>query len=166
MASSYWRAFPPGWAVALLAFVRFTVTGIARKLHPCSHDASPIRGGRAAPLGRRYTGYSFVAPYYTAGAAARQRFFRKAAHPGPFTPYCTNERLCRQGSHPPHRRAADGICRPQARKAYQLCPPFEPMAKDTAQRELLRRHLTHYGPPPSGMPPASSARRKHRSRKA
>ena len=32
------------------------------------------------------------------------------------------------------------------KKAYQICPPFEPMEKTEAQRELLRRYLTHFGP--------------------
>lgn len=37
-------------------------------------------------------------------------------------------------------------CRAQARKAYQLCPPFEPMSQADAQRELLHRYFSHYGP--------------------
>lgn len=34
----------------------------------------------------------------------------------------------------------------QEKKAYQLCPPFEPMERDAAQSELLRRYFTHFGP--------------------
>ena len=34
----------------------------------------------------------------------------------------------------------------QEKKAYQICPPFEPMEKTEAQRELLRRYFTHFGP--------------------
>ncbi|MGN0996794.1 MAG: winged helix DNA-binding domain-containing protein [Candidatus Ventricola sp.] len=37
-------------------------------------------------------------------------------------------------------------CKVQERKAYQLCPPFEPMEETVAQQELLRRYLIHYGP--------------------
>lgn len=32
------------------------------------------------------------------------------------------------------------------KKAYLLCPPFTPMGKEAAERELLRRYLTHFGP--------------------
>ena len=39
------------------------------------------------------------------------------------------------------------IChRVQEKKAYALCPAFEPMCRDDAQRELLRRYFTHFGP--------------------
>lgn len=34
----------------------------------------------------------------------------------------------------------------QEKKAYQICPSFEPMEKTEAQRELLRRYFTHFGP--------------------
>lgn len=34
----------------------------------------------------------------------------------------------------------------QEKKAYKLCPAFEPMARDDAQTELLRRYFTHFGP--------------------
>jgi len=34
----------------------------------------------------------------------------------------------------------------QEKKAYQLCPAFEPMAEDSARMELARRYFTHFGP--------------------
>ena len=34
----------------------------------------------------------------------------------------------------------------QEKKAYRLCPSFEPMERDAAQSELLRRYFTHFGP--------------------
>ena len=34
----------------------------------------------------------------------------------------------------------------QEKKAYQLCPAFEPMAMEPAQLELARRYFTHFGP--------------------
>ena len=34
----------------------------------------------------------------------------------------------------------------QEKKAYQLCPAFEPMAEDKARIELARRYFTHFGP--------------------
>lgn len=34
----------------------------------------------------------------------------------------------------------------QEKKAYQLCPAFEPMAEEAARLELARRHFTHFGP--------------------
>ena len=34
----------------------------------------------------------------------------------------------------------------QEKKAYQLCPAFEPMAEEPARRELARRYFTHFGP--------------------
>ena len=34
----------------------------------------------------------------------------------------------------------------QEKKAFQLCPSFEPMAKHPAQMELLRRYFTHFSP--------------------
>ena len=34
----------------------------------------------------------------------------------------------------------------QERKAYQLCPTFEPMAESKARLELARRYFTHFGP--------------------
>lgn len=34
----------------------------------------------------------------------------------------------------------------QEKKAYQLCPDFEPMEKEPAQLELARRYFTHFGP--------------------
>ena len=34
----------------------------------------------------------------------------------------------------------------QQKKAFLPYPPFEPMAREDALRELLRRYLTHYGP--------------------
>ena len=39
------------------------------------------------------------------------------------------------------------IChRVQEKKAYRLCPEFTPMAKEEAERSLLRRYFTHFGP--------------------
>ena len=34
----------------------------------------------------------------------------------------------------------------QEKKAFQLCPAFEPLEKEPAQLELLRRYFTHFGP--------------------
>jgi len=34
----------------------------------------------------------------------------------------------------------------QEKKAYQLCPPFEPMEEMPARLELARRYFTHFGP--------------------
>ena len=34
----------------------------------------------------------------------------------------------------------------QEKKAYQLCPAFEPMAEETARLEQARRYFTHFGP--------------------
>lgn len=34
----------------------------------------------------------------------------------------------------------------QAKKAYQLCPPFEPMREEPARLELARRYFIHFGP--------------------
>lgn len=34
----------------------------------------------------------------------------------------------------------------QEKKAYQLCPAFEPMAEEPARIEIARRYLTHFGP--------------------
>lgn len=34
----------------------------------------------------------------------------------------------------------------QEKKAYQLCPAFEPMAEAPARLELVRRYFTHFGP--------------------
>jgi len=34
----------------------------------------------------------------------------------------------------------------QEKKAYMLCPPFEPMEEASARLELLRRYFTHFGP--------------------
>ena len=34
----------------------------------------------------------------------------------------------------------------QERKAYQLCPSFEPMEEEPARLELARRYFTHFGP--------------------
>ena len=34
----------------------------------------------------------------------------------------------------------------QKKKAYQLCPAFEPMAENKARIELARRYFTHFGP--------------------
>ena len=34
----------------------------------------------------------------------------------------------------------------QEKKAFQLCPAFEPMEQEAAQAELLRRYFTHFGP--------------------
>ena len=34
----------------------------------------------------------------------------------------------------------------QEKKAYQLCPAFEPMAEEPAYLELARRYFTHFGP--------------------
>lgn len=42
---------------------------------------------------------------------------------------------------------AGRIChKVQEKKAYQLCPAFEPMAEEPARIELARRYLTHFGP--------------------
>ena len=42
---------------------------------------------------------------------------------------------------------AGRIChKVQERKAYQLCPAFEPMAENKARIELARRYFTHFGP--------------------
>ena len=42
---------------------------------------------------------------------------------------------------------AGRIChKVQEKKAYQLCPAFEPMAEEPAQLELARRYFTHFGP--------------------
>ena len=42
---------------------------------------------------------------------------------------------------------AGRIChKVQEQKAYRLCPAFEPMAREPAQTELLRRYFTHFGP--------------------
>lgn len=37
-------------------------------------------------------------------------------------------------------------CKVQEKKAYQLCPIFEPMAEEPARLELARRYFTHFGP--------------------
>lgn len=34
----------------------------------------------------------------------------------------------------------------QEKKAYQLCPSFEPMAEEPARIELAKRYFTHFGP--------------------
>ena len=42
---------------------------------------------------------------------------------------------------------AGRIChKVQEKKAYQLCPAFEPMAEEPACLELARRYFTHFGP--------------------
>lgn len=42
---------------------------------------------------------------------------------------------------------AGRIChKVQEKKAYQLCPDFEPMAEEPARIELTRRYFTHLGP--------------------
>ena len=42
---------------------------------------------------------------------------------------------------------AGRIChKVQEKKAYQLCPPFLPMAEIPARLELARRYFTHFGP--------------------
>ena len=42
---------------------------------------------------------------------------------------------------------AGRIChKVQEKKAYQLCPAFEPMAEEPARFELARRYFTHFGP--------------------
>ena len=42
---------------------------------------------------------------------------------------------------------AGRIChKVQEKKAYQLCPAFEPMAEEPAWLELARRYFTHFGP--------------------
>ena len=42
---------------------------------------------------------------------------------------------------------AGRIChKVQEKKAYQLCPAFEPMAEEPARIELARRYFTHFGP--------------------
>ena len=42
---------------------------------------------------------------------------------------------------------AGRIChKVQEKKAYQLCPAFEPMAEGPAYLELARRYFTHFGP--------------------
>ena len=34
----------------------------------------------------------------------------------------------------------------QEKKAYQICPAFQPMAEEAARLELARRYFTHFGP--------------------
>ena len=34
----------------------------------------------------------------------------------------------------------------QEKKAYQLCPAFDPMAEESARTELAQRYFTHFGP--------------------
>ena len=58
MASFYLRTFPPEGQWLFRVFVRFTVTGIARKSHPYSHDAPDQRS--AAPHGADPSADSFV----------------------------------------------------------------------------------------------------------
>ena len=42
---------------------------------------------------------------------------------------------------------AGRIChKVQEKKAYQLCPAFDPMAEEPARLELARRYFTHFGP--------------------
>lgn len=42
---------------------------------------------------------------------------------------------------------AGRIChKVQEKKAYQLCPAFEPMAEEPSRIELARRYFTHFGP--------------------
>ena len=42
---------------------------------------------------------------------------------------------------------AGRIChKVQEKKAFCICPPFEPMSEETAKLELSRRYFTHYGP--------------------
>ena len=42
---------------------------------------------------------------------------------------------------------AGRIChKVQEKKAYQLCPAFEPLAEEPARIELARRYFTHFGP--------------------
>ena len=42
---------------------------------------------------------------------------------------------------------AGRIChKVQEKKAYQLCPVFEPMAEEPARLELAQRYFTHFGP--------------------
>ena len=42
---------------------------------------------------------------------------------------------------------AGRIChKVQEKKAYQLCPTFEPMAEEPARLELARRYFSHFGP--------------------
>ena len=42
---------------------------------------------------------------------------------------------------------AGRICHvPQEKKCYRLCPEFEPMDRDAARLEMLRRYFAHYGP--------------------
>ena len=88
LASFYLRTFPPEqwllWALCSppCAFVGFTVTGIARKLHPI--PVTPPRERRA--LLRRYTGYSFVAFIIKRPAARVNRYFCAAA--ARFLPSC------------------------------------------------------------------------------
>lgn len=38
------------------------------------------------------------------------------------------------------------VHRPGPEKAFQLCPPFTPVAEGPARLELARRYFTHYGP--------------------
>ena len=44
---------------------------------------------------------------------------------------CENGRLCHKV---------------QEKKAYQICPAFDPMAEEPARLELARRYFTHFGP--------------------
>ena len=42
---------------------------------------------------------------------------------------------------------AGRIChKVQEKKAFCICPPFEPMSEETAKLELSQRYFTHYGP--------------------
>ena len=42
---------------------------------------------------------------------------------------------------------AGRIChKVQEKKAYQICPAFEPMAEEPARIEMARRYFTHFGP--------------------
>ena len=70
----------PTFAVTSFAFVRFTVTGIARKSHPRSHDGRRSLSARRA-LPRRYTGYSFVASIIACFRGRVNRFFEIFAFP-------------------------------------------------------------------------------------
>ena len=81
LASSYWRAFPrrpfteseQADAVAFFAFVRFTVTGIARKSHPRSHDARFLRAPRLTAQMHRL----FICRLLLYGASGRASMLRR-----------------------------------------------------------------------------------------
>ena len=67
----------------------------------------------------------------TAGMTAREEESAFDPWGGLLRALCESGRLCHAA---------------QQKKAFRPCPPFDPMARDDALCELLRRYLTHYGP--------------------